>query len=85
MFDSEWNRLPLTLFTRNYKGEVPKPKNFEEMRELAEKISAPFKQVRIVFYNVDGKIYFGEATFFSGDLLFSPRKYNRIWGDMLKL
>jgi len=85
IFDSEWNRIPLTLFARNYKGTVSKPENYEEMLALAEKISAPFKEVRIDLYNVDGKIYFGEATFFSGALIFSPRKYNRIWGDMLQL
>ncbi|MBO6101758.1 MAG: hypothetical protein J6P03_00705 [Opitutales bacterium] len=85
IFDAGWNRIPMTLFTRNYEGDVPKPKNYEKMVEIAEKISQPFKEVRVDLYNVDGKIYFGETTFFSGDLFFRPRKYNKIWGDMLDL
>ena len=85
IFDVEWNRIPMILFTRNYKGDVEKPKNYEKMVELAEKLSKPFKQVRVDFYNIDGKIYFGEMTFFSGDLIFRPRKYNNIWGSFLKV
>lgn len=85
IFDAEWNRLPLTLFTRNYKGEVPKPQGYEKMVEMAEKLSKPFKQVRVDFYNISGKIYFGEMTFFSGDLIFRPRKWNKIWGRQLNL
>lgn len=85
IFDINWKRIDMTLFTKNYDGEVPKPKNYEKMVKLAEKLSKPFKEVRIDFYNIDGKIYFGEMTFFSGDLIFYPRKYNKIWGAYLDL
>lgn len=85
IFDRDWKRINMTLFTRNYNGDVQKPKNFEKMRELAEALSKEFKQVRVDFYNVDGRIYFGEMTFFSGDLFFRPRKYDKIWGSYLKV
>lgn len=85
IFDIDWNRLDMTLFTRNYDGEVVKPKNYEKMVRLAELLSKPFKEVRVDFYNIDGKIYFGEMTFFSGDLIFRPRKYDKIWGAYLDL
>ena len=85
IFDIAWSRLPMRLFTRDYGGDVLKPENYEKMVELAEKLSKPFKQVRVDFYNVGGKILFGEMTFFSGDLLFRPRKWNKIWGKQLKL
>lgn len=42
-----------------------KPKNYEKMVEIAEKLSRPFPHVRVDLYNVDGKIFFGELTFFS--------------------
>ena len=44
---------------------VPRPKNLERMIEIAEKISQGFLLVRVDLYNVNGKIYFGEMTFFS--------------------
>lgn len=40
------------------------PSNLSEMFEIAEKLSKGIKFVRIDLYNVDGKIYFGEYTFF---------------------
>ena len=42
-----------------------KPKNYEKMLEIAEKLSAPFPHVRVDFYNLDGTIVFGELTFFT--------------------
>ena len=44
---------------------MPKPKNFEGMIEVAEKLAKPFPVVRVDLYNLDGKIYFGEMTFTS--------------------
>ena len=43
---------------------LPKPNNLNEMFEIAEKLSKGFPFVRIDLYNVDGKIYFGEFTFY---------------------
>lgn len=34
------------------------------MKEIARKLAKGFPHVRIDLYNVDGKIYFGEFTFF---------------------
>lgn len=85
IFDRNWNRVPMTLFTRDYKGDAPKPKNYDKMVEIAESLSKEFKLVRVDFYNIDGKIYFGEMTFFSGDMFFNPRKYDRIWGEKISL
>ena len=40
------------------------PKNYLKMKELAEKISAGIPHIRVDFYEVNGKIYLGELTFF---------------------
>ncbi len=40
------------------------PQNYQKMKELAENISAGIAHVRVDFYELDGKIYFGEMTFF---------------------
>lgn len=41
------------------------PENINEMFEIVDKLCKPFPHVRVDLYNVDGKIYFGELTFFS--------------------
>lgn len=57
------------------------------MKRLAEKLSVDIPFVRIDFYEVSGKVYFGEVTFFPGAGLeeFSPLKYDYILGSWLKL
>lgn len=42
---------------------IPKPKSIDKMFEYAEKLSQPFKFVRVDFYECDGKVIFGELTF----------------------
>ena len=72
--DTEWHDLDWrfrpewSVFTdhyRNGKGVIPKPNSYEEMLQVASKLSTGFPQVRIDLYNIDGKIYFGEMTFTS--------------------
>lgn len=65
-FDKDWNLLRL-----NKRGKaapknftLPKPKNIEKMFEIAGKLSKGLPYARIDLYNVGGKIYFGEITFF---------------------
>lgn len=67
--------------------KAQKPKNFELMIELAQKLSDGLPYVRVDFYNLDGRIIFGEMTFYpaGGTFEYTPDKYNRIVGDMIKL
>lgn len=46
-------------------SEITLPENINEMIEIADKLSKPFKHVRVDLYNVEGKIYFGEMTFYT--------------------
>lgn len=56
---------------------MQKPENFEEMINIAEKL-AIFPHVRVDLYNVKGKIYFGELTFYdgSGYMSYSPDSFD---------
>ena len=85
IFDRDKRRINMTLYKPDYKGDIKMPAEIDHMMALAEKLSKDFKCVRVDLYNVDGRIYFGELTFFSGDLIFHPRKYNRVWGDKLDI
>ena len=61
-FDLDWN--PSSVF--RYEMDVKKferPKCLEEMLSYAEILSKPFPFVRVDFYEVNGKVYFGELTF----------------------
>lgn len=44
--------------------ELALPKNIELMIELSEKLSGETPFLRTDFYDVDGKVYFGEMTFY---------------------
>ena len=64
-----------------------KPEKFEEMKVLASKLSRGIPHVRVDFYEVNGKIYFGELTFshWSGMVPFKPEKWDYIFGSWIKL
>ena len=65
-FDREYTWLD---FTWGYDhADVPpkKPLNYEKMFELAEKLASDIPELRVDFYEVNGRIYFGELTFFDG-------------------
>lgn len=66
---------------------VPRPKNLERMIEIAETISQGFPQVRVDLYNVNGKIYFGEMTFFSASGMNNDlsREFQLMIGDRIHL
>ena len=84
-YDMEWNLMPFGKeLAHNPNIIVEKPKGFEEMQEIAKKLSAPFSFVRVDLYEVQGKIYFGELTFFpaGGAPDFKPIEFDKIVGDM---
>ena len=66
---------------------MPQPVNYGKMVELAEKLSAPLKFARIDFYEINGKIYFGEITFFPGNGMeeFSPEEWDYQLGSWMNL
>ena len=57
------------------------------MIDLSKKLSTGIPHVRVDLYDINGKIYFGELTFFdsSGFDAFSPDVWDRKYGDMIKL
>lgn len=63
-FDLDWNPSPVFKFVDDMEVEkFPRPESLEEMLSYAEILSKPFPFVRVDFYEVDGKVYFGELTF----------------------
>ena len=63
-FDENFNHLPFTNGHPNATKPIKKPESFQQMKDLAEKLSQKIPHVRVDFYCTNGKIYFGELTFF---------------------
>lgn len=64
-YDMDWNKITPDASTKNYLNkEIKKPDNFEDMKEIASKLSKDFYFVRVDLYSVNNKIYFSELTFF---------------------
>lgn len=66
LYDSDWNYSPERLGECHAYDNVPimpKPKTLEKMKEYATILAKDIPFVRIDFYDIDGKLYFGEMTF----------------------
>lgn len=87
-YDMNWNKQEFyTEQNPFYSGEVEKPSNFEEMKEVAGKLAKNLPFVRVDLYSIEGRTIFGEMTFYPTDARkrFLPEKYNRIIGDYFVL
>lgn len=86
-FDMDFNHLDIVNIHEQSGKEIEKPKMFEQMKEVATKLSKGMKFVRIDLYEIEGKIYFGEYTFFHGGgfWLFKPEEWERKLGDLIEI
>ncbi|MBE6712970.1 MAG: glycosyl transferase [Ruminococcaceae bacterium] len=86
-FDMDYNHIPVTNGHPNAETPPEKPKTFEQMRALAEQLSAGIPHLRVDFYEVNGKIYFGELTFahWSGMVPFNPEEWDTTFGSWITL
>lgn len=86
-FDMDFNHLDIENIHAQSGKEIQKPAKFEEMKEIAAKLSQGMRQVRIDLYELNGKIYFGEYTIFHGAGFgeFKPREWEERLGDWINL
>ncbi len=87
-YDMDWKLMPFGKeLPHNPNLNVPKPILFDEMKKIAENLCKPFQFVRVDLYQANGKVYFGELTFFpaGGAPDFVPDQYDEIVGDMWEL
>ncbi|WP_051227041.1 ATP-grasp fold amidoligase family protein [Butyrivibrio sp. MC2013] len=88
ILDRDFKLMPYRRAEFRPMTEAPeKPRNYELMVEIAQKLSAGFSHVRVDLYNVDGHIYFGEMTFSTGagKMTYDPPEFDRILGDQWDL
>ena len=86
-FDMEWNHLPFRMKDPNAEILPPKPLLFDEMKNIAKKLSSGIPHVRVDLYVINGQIYFGEMTFFHNSGIFSvtPEEWDYKIGEWLEL
>lgn len=86
-YDREWRKMPFERHYHASKVEIEKPHTYDKMIQLAERLSNGIPFVRVDFYEVKGKVYFGEMTFFPGSGFeeFTPENWDYDLGDMLLL
>ena len=86
-YDMDFNHLPFTNGHPNATKTIEKPRGFEEMKNLAAKLSKGIPHVRVDLYDINGHIYFGEMTFshWSGLVPFVPAEWDTTFGSWIKL
>ncbi len=93
-YDMDWGRVKgligLVSFAsgiHNSKNPISCPDSFDEMKRCASILSRDIPFSRIDFYDVNGKAYWGEITFFpaSGMGFFIPDEYNLKIGSWIEL
>ena len=88
-FDRDWNHLPFhepKVFP--FSETVQEcPEHYGEMWNMARLLAKDKAFSRIDFYNVSGKVYFGEITFYptSGMGGFSPDNWDLNFGNLINL
>lgn len=83
MYDTDWNVLPFSFYNPQPEEPYPRPKGLVQMIELAEILAKDLNYVRVDFFNLNGRIYFGELTFTpnNGDAKFDPPEYDLYYGQ----
>lgn len=87
-YDLNWKKMDITQdIMPNSDIIVEKPETFDDMVRFSKLLADKIPQVRIDWYNVRCKLYFGEMTFFDGAGLdeYIPDKWNKIFGELVRL
>ncbi len=88
LYDIDWNKTNIMDYPFPNRPEFDEcPGKFHEMVRLAETLSSGIPYVRVDFYYVNDRIYFGEMTFFhhGGRKMFKPYEVNLKMGEWITL
>lgn len=88
VYTLDWEYIDMSIkFPTDSKVQISKPYNLEKMIELSKILSDNIPQVRVDFYSINEKIFFGELTFYhgSGYEKFTPKEWDYKFGDLIKL
>ena len=85
-YDLDWNQMPVK-YGNHINCDAPCPKHYEEMKEIAKKLSTGFPFVRVDFFDTDEHLYVAELTFAPGGGVtqYHPASFNKALGDLFEL
>ena len=86
-FDNDWNVMNVTEGNHRIDKNIKKPINYDKMIEISKKISKNIPFVRVDFYEIKDKLYFGEVTFYPNGGLekFKPDEWDVKLGNLIEL
>lgn len=86
-FDMNFNHVDLCIDHDNAPTCPEKPQTFDQMVEFARVLAQGTRHLRVDFYEVDGRLYCGELTFFhcGGLRKFKTGEWDRVMGDWIDL
>ena len=90
-FDMNWNHMTFTGLEKPYhlhsNKEIGEPAQFLVMKKFARKLSEGIPFLRVDFYEINKKLYFGELTFYpaSGFGEFDEESINIKLGNMINI
>ena len=86
-YDRNWKEVPYQFGNIKKVSLGKKPENYSEIIRLSEKLAKPFPYIRVDFYDIKGKLYVGELTFYSGGgfSALTPQKWDYELGKELDL
>lgn len=87
VYDTKWNKQDVIIGESSAAANYERPSNLDEMLQIARTLSVDFPAVRVDLYSIEGRIYFGELTFFpwSGYMRFYPDEFDYKLGSSFVL
>jgi len=85
---TDWKPAPFKRTDYKSFTKIPqKPINYSKMLEIAEYLSKDLSFVRIDLFEINGKVYFSEYTFYpcSGFMQFEPEEWDLRVGSELRI
>ena len=86
-YDQNWKRVIYQHPELEKDDEVEKPENFDVMLKIVNQLAKGYIHMRVDLYNVGGKVYFGELTFFNQSGFDTDITYETdiMWGNKMKV
>lgn len=88
LYDLDWNLMEDSIsYPRELIKVIERPEKLNEMIKLSGKLAEDIPHVRVDYYYIDNKIYFGEMTLYhqAGFAKFQSHEFNKKLGTMIKL
>jgi hypothetical protein len=86
MYDLNWNFIPISYEYDNFESKlINRPRKFEEMIYIVEKLSEKLPFSRVDLYQMNEKVIFGEITLYPGGgfVRYFPDSFDDEWGNLI--